>query len=347
MLRLSSLVKPTKFQVSSIKFIRENWQDIIANPVEKNGFTILDFTKSQHLISKNEQFKDICELFGNIQRNPFSGPNGLVDLYGHSIKQDSKQSSHPEKERCKKANQLIPHTDGPYINGIVRDVNNSNKFKRVMPPKLVLLLCRRVSSDGGLSTMVDGKQLLIKLLDMPSHHEIIHSSHLHLCTIHNNSTLNQFSPIFNYIYRRTLSINYETEFMTSKKLRPHLIGFNEIIKQNMNGFKLDENQLLVIDNRRMLHGRTRFSEKRHMVRAWIQDELLSTDLEKIQFYENDPFVIKSSPNNISKMLEFYKSYTTIDRSNEVEEKNKDLKLNLRIRLNETENERVVKVFFDF
>ena len=162
------------------------------------------------------------------------------------------------RDRAYTSLALAPHTDNPYRNPV---------------PCIQLLHCTENQVSGGLSTLVDGFTVTEDLKkENPDFYKILTEVKVkfkfvdkdvvlerwsELIQLNENKTFKQvkFSPRLDYVPvldKNKLDLYYRarkklSEMYNSKKYRIE--------------FKLDEKDLLMMDNYRSLHGRTSFNNK--------------------------------------------------------------------------------------
>ena len=188
------------------------------------------------------------------------------------------------------------HTDGAYLHGISQIGNDV--YRKSSPPKLVLLQCVKAASAGGSNYLIDGKVVLeavlsndpwiFKTLSKPQSMSISHRDHM-VTDI----------PVFETINDKYLSIMYSYDkslFFPEWAQMAHE-AFNKKYLENpafVSYLRLMPNQCLVVDNRRMLHGREAFEGARHFRRTWIHDEELSPLLLNASIKNEDNYSSKKT-----------------------------------------------------
>jgi len=155
-------------------------------------------------------------------------------------------------------NAVPPHTDGHDL---------------PLPPKLFLLLCVQPSAQqDGLTELSNVAALLESLSEgersLISEHQFSFETKPSALVM-NGAAVNAsiFDPerdIFRYSYN----------YLSRQSSRPEVESLVEKISHFHDGHKqsvlLDEGDLLVCDNHRVLHSRTGFSgADRHLIRAWV------------------------------------------------------------------------------
>jgi len=199
------------------------------------------------LITPNElgdNLVSLKSLFGTLVKHEKMNSNGILvidPLLGHSIGQKNAQLDH------------LPHTDESFLSE---------------SSKIMILQCVTQSCTGGDTTIVYGSEMY-NYCKKNFTKEEVQLLFLKDCisvsrTLSNSSKTNSSSfPIFSYNEKNCLEIKWLCD------------------SRNQFKFKLKENQILVVDNRALCHGRTSFStdEKRTLWRTnYMNDGKLNTVL---------------------------------------------------------------------
>ncbi|MGK7876946.1 MAG: TauD/TfdA family dioxygenase [Xenococcaceae cyanobacterium] len=236
-------------RVNSINSLSESAKNRMFKLINKFGFTILQLKSSNH----KENLLKISKVFGSIVKHEHSDENGIVPVIPLDNSPGYVNTTTTE---------LPLHTDGSFA---------------VNPPKIVALQCEVPVASGGLTTMGDGKLL-----------------YDHLTSLNPCGLLNLFQddamtvqrenrkstqPIFKEYEGRT-SIKFRWDNAISISVKPEDLPMIETIKkilrqsQNMSKFKLQSQQILIMDNTRILHGRTAFKkgDKRGLNRIWFESK---------------------------------------------------------------------------
>ena len=219
--------------------------DVIATEIDNNGFTIIK-VKNKSLLSI---MRTLPKILGKQIRDV-----GINKKYIAKIKAS---------------------TNGRfYINTSFSQPMHTDEGYRKVFPRYVSLYCVRPSLTGGISTLIKVKELLSALytrfgeegvsnLFQPSFIQIDTPSGLIdkqiLFKVDENITGLSYSPILRDI--KATALGYE------------IISFiNQFIHDASNQYrvKLKEKDLLIMDNCRVLHGRTAFdgNDNRLLIRLW-------------------------------------------------------------------------------
>ena len=231
-------------------------KDTIISKIESCGFLIL----KQNYESSNETFRTICEHFGNIQHRTRSdrGISFVVDTRSRS-----------ETPAISSNIRFFPHTDGVYLDDIVSYDGN---YTRTQPPKFVILECVIPATEGGETVVIDGKRILEEVT--ATHPTLIPALFKKSISFFRHEFVANKVSIYDKDKQQRYSIRYSYD---QEMLIPETL-FNAVEKFNGQFIlndkfhiteKLISKEVIVIDNKRMLHGRSAFCGNRVLRRAWI------------------------------------------------------------------------------
>lgn len=152
------------------------------------------------------------------------------------------------------SNELFPHTD--------RSILQS-------PPDLVLLWCKQSAKEGGESTFVDMKSVLdnLKLTDYCLYREL-----LQISAVFSDENFSDFyhSNVFykdgTSTYLRFRNDNY---IFLAPRYHHVFERLVEIIRRNMATYLVNSGEAIIINNKRVLHGRKKFTGHRELYRLHI------------------------------------------------------------------------------
>jgi hypothetical protein len=229
--------------------------------------------------------KEVAGQFGTSQKHARNSIDGITEIVG---------SSKPNESHHQVISQIefFPHTDGHYLNGIRRD--KGDRFLRVTAPHLILLQCVEPAQIGGTSLLVDGQKILqtiiqrepklLKPLFARNVTGVLRGDHLVMDI-----------PIFQQLAHRRYAIrfSYDRDFLFVPEVRNAFARFNEnyILNPAYSWHsRLEKNEICIIDNQRLLHGRTAFQGQRILRRLWLFDSIHSTPMVSPQnriYFETD------------------------------------------------------------
>lgn len=259
--------------------LRTHWMGI-KRSIESHGFVRLQMHDSS-----KATLRAVAGLFGASQKHVRNVKDGMTEVVG---------TSHTKNHGGQVVSQIefFPHTDGHYLNGVMRQ--KSGSLLRVGAPPLILLQCLQPAEEGGASLLVDGKKILervvrddqnlLKPLFARDQTAVLRGDHLVMD-----------SPVFKQLSRQRYSIrfSYDRDFLCNPALRASFDRFNKKYILNHDygcRFSLRENEICIIDNQRMLHGRTAFTGERILRRLWLFDQGSSSSMISPQgniYYETD------------------------------------------------------------
>lgn len=264
------------FAYGNVEYLTRHWSEIKVN-FEKKGYLILEPVCSDEMT-----LLKTCSLFGRIQGHVRSS-SGVVDVCSESEKREGQVVSNLT---------FFPHTDGAYLDGIAK--SKQGAF-RIGPPKIIALQCIKPAVSGGDSLLVDGKKILASLIK--SRPELISTlfsrNCMSLCRDHH---LAMDQPVFKMLPTGNIAFrfSYDRDLYIPKWAAKNLEFFNKNYVMNpeyTTKLSLGERQILLIDNQRLLHGRTEVIGGRVFKRVWVHDENHSSEMvspeEKLYYGSND------------------------------------------------------------
>lgn len=204
------------------------------------------------LPNSEENLLALKKFCGSIKKHKRSDENGItsVEKLEHSL-ENTDQMSATNKT-------FTMHTDGSY---------------EIVPPKIVAMQCVIPSQNGGISQIVYAKSVYEYLMENYLEELQILLTHKLIIT-RGNQTSTQ--AIFVEIEGRTL-MHFRSDPTVSLLIPPQIEKAFDIIKNYVNApknqlmFKLQANQIILLDNTSVLHGRTSFpdNEVRKLNRVWF------------------------------------------------------------------------------
>ncbi|MBS0359112.1 MAG: TauD/TfdA family dioxygenase [Proteobacteria bacterium] len=278
--------KYSAIPVCSTEQLRKIWDSKITSFFSAHGFFLLQLENSEPQV-----LLQIAAILGQIQNNPNTDNQGITNVVGFDTGQ---------KNTVVSSDSFSLHTDGAYLHGLA-EINGEPV--RVTPPKFVLLQCVKPSDEGGESILVDGKKALVSVLNQSP---ALLPSLFKPCVsmVHNDLLISDVS-IFSRNREGTYAIrySYDEEMILPKYSLPNISKFNSGLKPTFYQ-SLTSNQILVLDNKRMLHGRSAFKGDRTLRRVWIYDDTQNTELVRVQT-DVKPYY---SHKNYSNPLDLFKRY---------------------------------------
>ncbi len=243
-------IRQVTLQVSKVAEISESEQHKLFEILNKFKFIIIQYEDSLH---PQENFLALSKFFGLVKRHHRSDNNGIVAVENLYKSLDTKTSRSA-------TNRMHPmHTDGS------ADID---------PPKIVALQCEIPSQNGGFSQIVYGEEIYEYLIK--NYPEELQNLFTNPVTIKNLGNKTDTRAIFIEKQGRIL-ITFKADSLVSIEIPDKIKNAFQIIKNYVNDpnnqfiFKLKANQILILDNTSVLHGRTSFpdNEVRKLNRLWF------------------------------------------------------------------------------
>jgi alpha-ketoglutarate-dependent taurine dioxygenase len=186
-------------------------------------------------ISSNDVLLELAKSMGDIykQADDHSG-SGIVSL-----------TSNRDIKKYGFTNQsLFPHTD---------------RSNMLIPPEIVILRCEKKADIGGETLLFDAEEKLLPVLNQVNFSAIFTSENDEV--EYKGSLYDAEKEVFHFRADAFIHINQETISMYSKAV--------EIIKDNTISFDLPEDSAIIIDNRKIFHGRKSFVGDRVIHRVLV------------------------------------------------------------------------------
>jgi hypothetical protein len=274
-----------------------NQTPLIRTRIRHQGYLLLSGPSSD-----KEVLKSVAQLFGRIQGHVRSPQDGIVE-----IQSNTENSS---KQQVNSDLHFVAHTDGHYLEGLAR---SQDQTLRIAPPKIIGLQCVKPAEEGGVNFIVDAEKMLPSMVR--HHPSLISTLFSRNCmSICRENRLLMDQPVF----RELPSGNYSVRFSYDKDLHVPSWAKNDVNLFNQHYvlnplfatfLLLKEKEILIMDNYRLLHGRTEVKGERLFRRVWVQDESLSTPMETLQDEAVPHFGSQSS---LAQAMSQYQPYAAID-----------------------------------
>ncbi|MFN6528136.1 TauD/TfdA family dioxygenase [Nostoc sp. ChiSLP03a] len=167
----------------------------------------------------------------------------------------------------KSQNELRPHTEAPYLK---------------IPPKYLALWCVQPSSCGkGYTTFVDSKELL-RNLTIEEQQKLMKYG----CSfVSKDTTHSIIAPMLQFIQLNQLMLRFSYNVLVYGEPSPDMTKkasvsdqflknicdlVLEFFNNNHVSLRMEKHSLLIMDNHRVLHSRTQYSDTvRHLQRIWL------------------------------------------------------------------------------
>lgn len=255
-------INQVTLKVSKVTEILEPERQRLFEIFNKFKFIILECDPLPNL---QDNLLDLKKFFGSVLRHRRSDEHGIVaveNLYNSPANNVSRSTT----------NRMHPmHTDG------TADID---------PPKVVALQCEINSHNGGYSQIVYGESVYDYL--MKNHPQELQKLFTNPVSITNLGGKTDTRPIFIEKEGRIL-MSFKADSVVTITVPPPIEKVFNIIKNYVNDpnnqfiFKLKANQIQIIDNMSVLHGRTSFPENeiRKINRLWFDG--ISEYTHQLQF----------------------------------------------------------------
>ncbi|MBV6699399.1 TauD/TfdA family dioxygenase [Kitasatospora aureofaciens] len=198
------------------------------------------------LASRDEVLAAVQLLMGPLRSHRDSGPDGLTVLrdLGQAF---SRRSGFAGLGRA----ALAPHTEGTQAEN---------------PPRLILLACQRGAKAGGQTVLVDGRAVLGELTCLrPGAVEALSAPRAAFF----GGADGRFTPVLGQGTDGRWQVRLRQDDLArfSPDVQPHLPALREALRRHTRTILLRPGQAVLIDNHRVLHGRTAFTGERLFLRA--------------------------------------------------------------------------------
>lgn len=294
------MLNVSKFRIS-VKRTSNIPIDVIKREIETRGFCVV----SSQSISASE-LVNLAHQFGRIQCHERSGRNGLVDV----TSDPNLQGQTASQFRGLGTGDFQPHTDGAFLNTIYLD--KEAKMRHVSQPSMLMLQCVQQAKKGGASALVDGQKVFEKI---KSEHP---DAFQRLCEtvytfVREDKSFFPFeAPVFSTLSNANICIRFREDYILQETFCSHVEACEDAMHYLMDEclthddcrleFMLDVGDILIVDNFRMLHGRSNFAvvkgHHRHLRRAWVLDEYHLQRLDA-----NNDFVVEVEGNRVDVLME--------------------------------------------
>jgi alpha-ketoglutarate-dependent taurine dioxygenase len=244
----------------------------IKDAIEANGYVILEPWDSTP-----ETLRTVGSIFGRIQSHIRANEYGVV---GETQQGDPEWKKFKSEYHGLGTGEFAPHTDGTFVDGALID---GSSLIRVGPPAYILLQIVRNAGEGGASIIVDGQRVMRDILmneeDMAR--VLMRPGAITYCR---DDQLALDLPV----YAAVGDGHYDLRFRSDSKA--YTPSWSQAAVERLHSeyhmspsyrerILLNEGQILVCDNTRVLHGREPFSEEdtgagsgRKLRRLWIMNE---------------------------------------------------------------------------
>ncbi|MEM9303993.1 MAG: TauD/TfdA family dioxygenase [Pseudomonadota bacterium] len=215
----------------------------------------------------------VAAMLGEIQGHVRASETGLIGDHEAPVRQD--WTPYRAEYVSLGAQGLEPHTDGAYIDGLLATDTGLQRFG---PPRFIVQQCLKHAPGGGETILVDTQQIFAELLEHDP--EILATLLTPGCIVLcRDDLLCTELPVFE---RRgddwlRMRFRFDSHLYVPAWAEAAISAFRERIHAAIGKnplFTLKPGDLLIVDNERMLHGRTGFSRvgERRLRKVWIFDD---------------------------------------------------------------------------
>jgi alpha-ketoglutarate-dependent taurine dioxygenase len=256
--------------------------DAVSAALRAYGYCVLEAWDANY-----ETLRLVAELCGAVQSHIRADAEGIV---GERPARHPEWREHAEEYQGTTSEEFLPHTDGTFLDGAVLA---GETLLRLGPPKLVLLQCVRAARSGGVNLLVDGQRIFDDLV--MSRRDLLAVLLRAGCAAFCRDDQSAFGSA---VYARAGENRVRQRFRFDGKtyapawarwaLRTLHYEYH-MDPRRMVEVQLRSAQILLVDNYRVLHGRTAFgrsgdSHERQLRRAWIYDG----EAERLESIEGAP-----------------------------------------------------------
>jgi alpha-ketoglutarate-dependent taurine dioxygenase len=262
---------PPAFQCASREEFLARFTQI-ARHVSVHGYALVEAWDANQ-----QTLKEVSQRFGRVQSHIRADANGLVGISTDAIVNREWENFRSEYHGVS-AEEFLPHTDGSYLHGML---HRDGKYIQLQPPGMLVLQCWQRAPAGGANILIDGQRVFADLLaSKPRYAEILSTKG---CVTYCRDDQIAFNrAVFEKQEDDSFALRFRYD-STAYLADWALEAFHALQRDYWSdpeyemSVALEEGQILVIDNTRMLHGRQAFSagdsgKTRSMRRIWLARE---------------------------------------------------------------------------
>lgn len=261
-------VDPTIFYCPTKRvFLKQS--DAIANELSRKGYAIV-----QAWDAECATVTEIAERFGCVQSHIRADAHGVVGISPDAVVSHDWENYRSEYHGVS-TEEFLPHTDGSYLQGLVRQ---GDDYIRLLPPQMLVLQCWQQATSGGASVLIDGQRVFDDLSERdPQLLDILSTNG---CVSYcRDDQIALDCAVFQEFGDGTvmLRFRYDSTVYVAEWARDALNTLQNDYFSNpryQDRVTLQQGQIAIIDNYRMLHGRDSFvadepGKARSMRRVWL------------------------------------------------------------------------------
>jgi alpha-ketoglutarate-dependent taurine dioxygenase len=221
--------------------------------------------------------RQVAERFGRVQSHIRADANGLVGIATDAVVNHDWEQFRSEYHGVS-AEEFLPHTDGSYLHGIVYA---NGAYEQLLPPRMLLLQCVQAAASGGQNVLIDGQAVRRDLArERPGDLALL--SRKGCVTYCRDDQIALDCAVFQALDDGTVMLRFRydtTAYVADWAMEAFATLQNRYFADSKYFIRrsLAADEILVIDNHRMLHGRDAFADagagqKRQMRRVWLAHE---------------------------------------------------------------------------
>jgi Taurine catabolism dioxygenase TauD, TfdA family len=246
----------------------------IADHIAARGYAVIEAWDTE-----SATLKEIAESFGYVQSHIRADASGLVGISTETIVNREWEPFRSEYFGVS-TEEFMPHTDGSYLHGLVyRD----GQYIQLLPPKMLVLQCWQSAVAGGASILIDGQRVYDDLAE--ENPRLLKSLSTKGCVTYcRDDQIAMDRAVFEGLDDGTTMLRFRydaTAYVADWAVEAfHSLQKDYFANPKYQGrLTLQEGQVIVIDNYRMLHGRDSFSngsagKERRLRRVWLAHDHL-------------------------------------------------------------------------
>ncbi|CAG8823014.1 12275_t:CDS:2, partial [Racocetra persica] len=267
----------------------QSLQDI-KNEIESRGFSVIKAWNSDIIT-----LKTISQALGIIQPHIRAAHDGIISEL------DSKDSSwknfKDQYQGTSKEVAISPHTDGAFLEGMFPA---QTTMVKICPPKMLLLQPIEYDANGGEIILVDGKKVLESILtERPKLAEILMKPGC--IAFYRDDLMSMNYPVYMRMQDDSIRVHFRYDWATFAPYWSH-----DAVKFLHNNYHMnpayqvkvllkEKDHILILDNHRMLHGRSKFAGNRKLRRVWLNDDNPIIFKNVHDIYKNNRATIPYTP----------------------------------------------------
>lgn len=248
--------------------------ETIADHLSTHGYAVIEAWDAEAAT-----LKEISEHFGRVQSHIRADASGVVGISTEAVVNRDWEEYRSEYIGVN-AEEFLPHTDGSYLHGLVRQ---GDDYMELSPPKMLVLQCSQNAAVGGGNVLIDGQRVYRDLAtENPQYLEALSTKG---CVAYcRDDQLALDCAVFEMLEEGAIMLRFRYDG-AAYVANWALDAFHAVQKdyfanpRYQSQLKLARGQILLIDNYRMLHGRAAFSsgqadQKRNLHRIWLARDCL-------------------------------------------------------------------------